>query len=48
MKYRLYFDDKLIVQSTYAPRDDEFPDPRPTNSSFLQLEAGGSYRNNFV
>ncbi len=43
VKYRLFLDDKPLAESRYPQRDGEFPDPRPTYSQPLQLEAGRDY-----
>ena len=44
MKYRLFLDDSLAFESVYPTHTGEFPDPRPTYTRFMQLEAGRSYR----
>ncbi len=44
VKYRLFVDDALLVESTYPQRSGEFPDARPTYSKPLPLEAGREYR----
>jgi beta-glucosidase len=44
LKYRLFLDDKPIVQSAYPTRNGEFPDPRPTYSQPLKLDAKHDYR----
>jgi beta-glucosidase len=44
VKYRLLLDDKVLFQSVYPTRDGEFPDPRPTYSQPLNLEAGHDYK----
>ncbi len=44
MKVRLWLDDSLVVQSTYAQHDGETPDARLWQSAALRLEAGRSYR----
>lgn len=44
IKFQLYLDDSLLVQSVYPTRDDEFPDPRFAQSEPLRLEAGRRYR----
>jgi beta-glucosidase len=44
MKYQLFLDDSLVARSTYAQREDEYPDPRMQQSRAMQLEAGRSYR----
>jgi beta-glucosidase len=44
MKFQLFLDDSLVARSTYAQRDDEFPDPRMVQSTSMRLEAGRSYR----
>jgi beta-glucosidase len=44
VKYRLFIDDKPILQSVYSSRDGEFPDARPTYSQPIQLEASHDYR----
>ena len=43
MKFQLYLNDSLVVRSTYPQRDDEFPDPRSTQSRPLVLDAGKTY-----
>jgi beta-glucosidase len=44
VKYRLFLDDTLAFGSVYPTRDGEFPDPRPTSSQAMNLEAGHDYR----
>ena len=44
VKYQLFLDDSLVVQSVYATHHGEYPDPRPTYTTPLRLEAGRSYR----
>jgi beta-glucosidase len=44
VKYRLYIDDTLALESRYPQRDGEYPDARPTYSKPLALEAGREYR----
>jgi len=44
VKFQLYLDDSLVVQSVYPTHDGEFPDPRFAQSEPLQLTAGRSYR----
>ena len=44
VKFRMWLDDSLIVQSVYPSHDGEFPDPRFAQSAPLQLEAGRAYR----
>jgi beta-glucosidase len=44
LKYRLFLEDKPIVQSAYPTRNGEFPDPRPTYSQPLKLDAKHDYR----
>ncbi len=44
VKFQLYLDDSLVVQSVYATHDGEFPDPRFAQSDTLRLQAGRSYR----
>ena len=44
MKYQLFIDDSLVARSTYAQRDDEYPDPRMQQSRAMQLDAGRTYR----
>jgi beta-glucosidase len=44
VNYQLYVDDQLVVRSEYPTRDGEFPDPRPTYSRAMQLEANHDYR----
>jgi beta-glucosidase len=47
MKVQLFLDDSLVVRSVYPQRDDEFPDPRLTQTDPakpLQLQGGRAYR----
>jgi beta-glucosidase len=44
VKYQLFLDDKMVVESVYRTHHGEFPDPRPTYADALTLEAGRSYR----
>jgi len=44
IKFQLYLDDSLVVQSVYPTHDGEFPDPRFAQSEPLRLEGGRSYR----
>jgi beta-glucosidase len=44
IKFQLYLDDSLLVQSVYPTHDGEFPDPRFAQSEPLRLEAGRRYR----
>ena len=47
MRVQLFLDDSVIVRSVYPQRDNEFPDPRLSQSDQarpLQLEGGRSYR----
>jgi beta-glucosidase len=47
MKVQLFLDDSLVVRSVYPQRDDEFPDPRLTQTDParpLQLVGGRAYR----
>jgi len=44
VKFRLYLDDSLVVQSVYPTHDGEFPDPRVAETEPLRLEAGRRYR----
>ena len=44
VKFQLYLDDSLVVQSVYPTHDGEFPDPRFAETEPLQLEAGRRYR----
>ena len=47
MKVQLFLDDSLVVRSVYPQRDDEFPDPRLSQTDParpLQLEGGHAYR----
>jgi beta-glucosidase len=47
MKVQLYLDDSLVTRSVYPQRDDEFPDPRLSQTDParpLQLEGGRAYR----
>lgn len=43
MKFRLLLDDSVIVKSTYAQNNDEYPDPRTVQSTPLRLEGGRRY-----
>ncbi|HEV2671653.1 MAG TPA: glycoside hydrolase family 3 C-terminal domain-containing protein [Gemmatimonadales bacterium] len=43
VKFQLYVDDSLLVQSVYPTHDGEFPDPRFAQSEPLRLEAGRRY-----
>ena len=43
VKFRLYLDDSLLVQSVYPTHDGEFPDPRQAQSAPVQLQAGRRY-----
>ncbi len=44
VKFQLYLDDSLVVQSVYPTHDGEFPDPRFAQTEPLQLTAGKRYR----
>jgi beta-glucosidase len=47
MRVQLFLDDSAIVRSVYPQREDEFPDPRLSQTDParpLQLEAGRTYR----
>jgi beta-glucosidase len=44
VKYRLFIDDALAVESVYAQRNGEYPDARPTYSKPQTFEAGRQYR----
>src|SRR5688500_1390194 len=47
MRVQLFIDDSAVVRSVYPQRDDEFPDPRLSQTDParpLQLEGGRSYR----
>ena len=44
VKYRLFLNDSLAFESVYPTHAGEFPDPRPTYTRPMQLEAGKSYR----
>ena len=44
VKFQLYLDDSLVVQSVYPTHDGEFPDPRFAETEPLRLEAGRRYR----
>ena len=47
MKFQLFLDDSLVTRSVYPQRDDEFPDPRLSQTDParpLQLEGGRAYR----
>ena len=44
VKFQLYLDDSLVVQSVYPTHDGEFPDPRVAETEPLRLEAGRRYR----
>src|SRR5204862_498404 len=44
VKFQLYLDDSLVVQSVYPTHDGEFPDPRFAETARRRLEAGRRYR----
>jgi len=44
IKFQLYLDDSLLVQSVYPTHDGEFPDPRFAQTEPVRLEAGRRYR----
>jgi beta-glucosidase len=44
VKYRLYVDDKLLFESQYPQHEGEFPDPRPTYTQAIDLQAARDYR----
>jgi beta-glucosidase len=47
MRVRLFLDDSMVARSVYPQRDDEFPDPRLSQTDParpLQLEGGHAYR----
>jgi beta-glucosidase len=47
MRVQLFLDDSLVVRSVYPQRDNEFPDPRLSQTDQtrpLQLEGGRAYR----
>ncbi len=44
IKFQLYLDDSLAVQSVYPTHDGEFPDPRFAQTDTLRLEGGRAYR----
>ena len=47
MKFQLFLDDSVVARSVYPQRDDEFPDPRLSQTDPakpLQLEGGRVYR----
>jgi beta-glucosidase len=44
VKYRLFLNDSLLFESVYPTHAGEFPDPRPTYTRPMQLEAGKGYR----
>ena len=44
VKFQLYLDDSLVVQSVYPTHDGEFPDPRFAETEPMRLEAGRRYR----
>ena len=44
VKYKLYLDDSLVVQSMVRGSDLEAPEPRAVQSTALQLDASRSYR----
>jgi beta-glucosidase len=44
IKFQLYLDDSLVVQSVYPTHDGEFPDPRLAQTDTLRLEGGRAYR----
>jgi len=43
VKFALFLNDSLIFRSVYPTHNGEFPDPRPTYSDSMRLEAGKSY-----
>jgi beta-glucosidase len=44
VRFQLYLDDSLVVQSVYPTHDGEFPDPRFAQTDSLLLVAGRRYR----
>ncbi len=44
VKYQMWLDDSLVVKSVYPTHLGEYPDPRPTYTTPMRLEAGKSYR----
>jgi len=44
VKFQLYLDDSLVVQSVYPTHDGEFPDPRFSQTEPLLLQGGRRYR----
>src|SRR5207244_906232 len=44
VKFQLYLDDSLVVQSVYPTHDGEFPDPRFAQTEPLLLQGGRRYR----
>src|SRR5204863_4194478 len=44
LKFQLYLDDSLLVQSVYPTHDGEFPDPRFAQSEPVRLQGGRRYR----
>lgn len=44
VKYKLYVDDSLVVQSAFRGRDFESPEPRAVPSGAFQFDASRSYR----
>src|SRR5207253_2448177 len=44
VKFQLYLDDNLVVQSVYPTHDGEFPDPRFSQTEPLLLQGGRRYR----
>ena len=44
MRAELAIDDSVVVRTVYAQRENEFPDPRLSQSEPIHLQAGRSYR----
>ncbi len=44
VKFQLWLDDSLVIESVYPTHGGEFPDPRLVESEDMQLTAGHSYR----
>lgn len=44
LRYRLFLDDSLVVQSVYPNGDGEYPDPRTVQSEPLEIDSSRSYR----
>ena len=44
MRAEVAIDDRVVMRTDYAQRDNEFPDPRLAQSDTIRLQAGRSYR----